>query len=91
MTLPKLGTATLEQTRTDPQLDDGDDERYSHFVKKDKIVASAVEGTPVTALCGKVWIPNRDPQKFPVCPKCKDMMDLLHSFDSGSDDPGSGT
>ncbi len=91
MTLPRLGTATLEQTRTDPQLDDGDDERFSHFVKKDKIVASAVEGTPVTALCGKVWIPSRDPQKFPVCPKCKDMMDLLHSFDGGNDDPGSGS
>ncbi|MFZ0323821.1 MAG: DUF3039 domain-containing protein, partial [Actinomycetes bacterium] len=20
--------------------------------------------------CGKVWVPNRDPQKFPVCPDC---------------------
>ena len=87
MTTPRLGTATIEELRTDPQLDDGDDdERYSHYVKKDKIVASAVEGTPVTALCGKVWVPSRDPQRFPVCPRCKEMMDLLHSFDSGDDE-----
>jgi uncharacterized C2H2 Zn-finger protein len=28
-------------------------------------------GSAVVALCGKVWIPSRDPQKFPVCPDCK--------------------
>ena len=32
-----------------------------------------VNGTPVVALCGKVWIPSRDPQKFPVCPECKEI------------------
>jgi hypothetical protein len=34
---------------------------------------SAFSGTPVRALCGKVWVPNRDPQKFPVCPECKEI------------------
>ena len=37
---------------------------------KDRIVESAVMGTPVVALCGKVWVPGRDPSKFPVCPDC---------------------
>ncbi len=82
---PGRGVGTLEDTRTDPRLDDGDDERWSHYVKKDKIIGSMVEGTPVTALCGKVWVPSRDPEKFPVCPRCKDMMDLLHSFDDGAE------
>jgi hypothetical protein len=29
---------------------------------------------PVVALCGKKWIPNRDPQRYPVCPTCKELM-----------------
>ena len=49
-------------------LEDGDHERYSHYVKKDKIVSSAVMGNAVMALCGKVWVPSRAPEKFPVCP-----------------------
>lgn len=52
-------------------LDQGDHERFSHYVKKDRIVQSAVLGSAVVALCGKVWVPSRDPQKFPVCPDCK--------------------
>ena len=58
-------------------LEPGDHERYAHYVRKDKVVESAVMGTPVVALCGKVWVPNRDPQKFPVCPECKEIFDLM--------------
>ena len=35
-----------------------------------------VTGTPVVALCGKVWVPSRDPKKYPVCPECKRLFDL---------------
>lgn len=52
-------------------FEDGDHERFSHYVKKDKILQSALSGKPVKALCGKKWIPGRDPEKFPVCPDCK--------------------
>lgn len=72
---PELGTLLEEETRT--SYDDGDHERFAHYVRKDKIVESAVTGTPVIALCGKVWVPNRDPQKFPVCPDCKKIYDRL--------------
>lgn len=58
-------------------LDQGDHERFSHYVKKDKIVESAVMGSAVVALCGKVWVPTRDPQKFPVCPSCKEIYESL--------------
>ena len=54
-------------------VDEGDHERFSHYVDKNKITESAVTGKPVRALCGKKWIPNRDPQKFPVCPTCKEI------------------
>ena len=46
-------------------------------MRKEKIVESAVTGTPVVALCGKVWIPNRDPGKFPVCPECKEIFESM--------------
>lgn len=58
-------------------LDQGDHERYSHYVKKDRIVESAVMGSAVVALCGKVWVPTRDPEKFPVCPDCKRVYEKL--------------
>lgn len=58
-------------------LEDGDHERYSHYVKKDKIVESAVMGNVVIALCGKVWVPSRSPEKFPVCPTCKEIYEKL--------------
>lgn len=56
--------------RTENTDGSGDHERFAHYVQKDKIVESAVLGTPVRALCGKVWVPGRDPSKFPVCPDC---------------------
>ena len=54
-------------------IEEGDHERFSHYVRKEAIVESAVTGKPVKALCGKIWIPNRDPEKFPVCPTCKEI------------------
>lgn len=59
------------------QIEAGDHERYSHYVKKDKIVESAVMGNAVVALCGKVWVPSRDPERFPVCPECKAIFEKL--------------
>ena len=61
----------LEKLLEDQQLEDGDHERFSHYVPKDKIVESAITGKPVRALCGKKWIPSRNPDRFPVCPDCK--------------------
>jgi len=70
------GSTALEENLLQEQnIEPGDHERYSHYVRKEKIVESAVMGTPVVALCGKVWVPGRDPQKFPVCPACKDIYD----------------
>ena len=59
------------------QEDDGGHDRFSHYVKKEKIVESAVTGKAVRALCGKKWIPSRDPEKYPVCPVCKEIYDGL--------------
>jgi hypothetical protein len=70
------GTDTLLDERTDLQLDHGDHERFSHYADRDKITEAMITGTPLQALCGKVWVPSRDPNKFPVCPECKRLYDL---------------
>jgi hypothetical protein len=67
----------LEELLEQEQVEDGDHERFAHYVQKDKILESALTGKPVIALCGKVWVPGRDPEKFPVCPECKKIYDKL--------------
>ncbi len=66
-----------EESTAPLSTEDGDHERFSHYVRKEKIVESAVTGKPVRALCGKKWVPNRDPEKFPVCPTCKEIYATL--------------
>ena len=70
---------TRPQNQQDERLeeDDGGHDRFSHYVKKEKIVESAVTGKAVRALCGKKWIPSRDPERYPVCPVCKEIYDGL--------------
>ena len=64
---------TVAKPVVDTRLDDGDHDRFAHYVRKEDIVRSAVTGEPVIALCGKVWIPTRDPERYPVCPTCKEL------------------
>ena len=75
------GTATIldERTeeRTEYRLDEGDHERFSHYVDKSKLTEAMVMGTPVIALCGKVWVPSRNPDRYPVCPECKEIWQSL--------------
>lgn len=78
---PGGGTSTLdrelEELIREEQLEEGDHDLFSHYVRKEKILESAVTGKPVRALCGKVWVPGRDPEKFPICPDCKKIYEQL--------------
>ena len=69
--------------REDYRLDEGDHERFSHYVPKEKLTEAMVLGTPVVALCGKTWVPSRDPERFPVCPECKE---IWQNMSKGGDD-----
>ncbi|MFV0427380.1 MAG: DUF3039 domain-containing protein [Beutenbergiaceae bacterium] len=80
-------TDVLERDQTREQKTPGDNERYAHYVKKEKITAAAVTGGPVVALCGKVWTPNRNPANFPVCPVCKE---IYEGISGGGDEGNSG-
>lgn len=71
-------------TDTQLDIDSGDHDRFAHYVEKSEAMRSMVEGTPTVALCGKVWVPSRDPEKFPLCVQCKELYKLLGDI-SGND------
>ena len=84
--LPSTATTTLEREQVSERLaEPGDHERFAHYVRKEKILQSALSGDPVIALCGKVWVPGRDPSRFPVCPMCREIYDGLRSPEDGED------
>lgn len=77
---------TVAPTRPEPTLDEGDHERMAHIVLEGfkpeggdfvptgtNVVEGMVNGTPVQALCGKVWVPGRDPKRYPLCPTCREI------------------
>jgi hypothetical protein len=69
-----METDLIEQVIT---TDNGDHERFSHYANKNEITESMITGKPIRALCGKVWVPSRDPNKFPLCPTCKEIFAQL--------------
>ena len=58
------GTAVLERPKAQER-------RFAHYVSRDRIAESRLTGRPVVALCGKVWVPKRNPKDYPICPECK--------------------
>ena len=73
----RTGTVTDEQSK----LDNG---KCAHIVKTEPgqtatavVLQARIEGTPLTALCGYVFVPQRDPKQLPVCQQCKEIYDLM--------------
>jgi Protein of unknown function (DUF3039) len=72
--------ATMSNTQTDPTTTGGDTDSadgYAHYANKTDITRAAIEGGLITALCGHRFSPVRDPQRFPVCPRCKELAGML--------------
>lgn len=68
------GTDVLEKVET---VEPGDHELMSHYAKKEDIMRAMVEGVPCRALCGKYWIPTKDPEKYPVCKTCEEILNTV--------------
>jgi hypothetical protein len=72
---------TIDQpsrTQTVPETQVGGnntEDRVAHIVPKDEQMRGYVGGEPIKALCGKVWVPSRDPQGLPICQACLDERD----------------
>ncbi len=69
--------SSTETRPADADADIGEDDGYAHYARKDEIARAAVLGGLITALCGHRFSPIRDPQRFPVCPKCKELAGML--------------
>ncbi len=85
-TTPAPGSQTITRERTQPGYEAGDEERFSHYVPKAKLTEAMVMGTPVVALCGKVWVPHRNPDRYPVCPTCKEIWEQMKPGDDKDPD-----
>lgn len=59
------------------ELLDLDNSKVSHYADSSKVTEGYVLGTPVEAVCGKIFVPSRDPKKFPVCSICKEIVEAL--------------
>jgi hypothetical protein len=56
---------------------DGDHDKFAHYVDRDEVMEAFVYGTPVMALCGKIWVPSRDGENFKLCPTCEEIYSEL--------------
>lgn len=75
--------------RTDPVPETGEPV-CAHIVKTEpgenaaaKVLEARINGTPLEALCGHVWVPSRDPKQLPLCAECKDIYETYRMFNDG--------
>jgi hypothetical protein len=51
-----------------------------------RVVEARIYGTPLEALCGEIFVPQRDPTKLPLCQACKDIYETYRVFNEGLPD-----
>lgn len=86
----QLQPQTTVLVRPVQTVEDGDHDRFTHIVLEgytpddgefvaleNSVVGGMINATPVKALCGKVWVPGRDPAKYPLCATCKEIAQSL--------------
>ena len=68
-------TSVLEDTET-VDADTGEP-KFAHYADSTSVTEGYIMGKPVKAICGKIFIPSRDPKKLPVCPICTELAAAL--------------
>jgi len=84
------GVKELVVTRPDDETTTGEP-HVAHIVKTDgdaaaKVVEARIYGTPLEALCGMVFVPQRDPTRLPMCERCADVYKTYRVFNEGLPD-----
>jgi hypothetical protein len=69
-------TDLLEKPDVDA-TDVDNSEPFAHYAESASVTEGYIMGTPVIALCGKVFVPSRNPERLRVCPSCKEILDAL--------------
>ena len=88
--MPSTDTTVITRTEIDPETAEP---LSSHIVKTQpgenaaaKVLEARINGTPLEALCGHVWVPSRDPKQLPLCEACKQVYELYREFNDGLND-----
>ncbi len=63
---------------TDPDLEP-EEPSLAHIAKREDVAEGYVMGTPITALCGAVFVPSRDPDRYPTCEQCEEIRRVILS------------
>jgi hypothetical protein len=74
--------STQLEKKLEDFLTENEEPRYAHYADSVSVTEGYVLGKSVLALCGKLFVPSRDPQKFPICPACKTIIDALYLKDN---------
>lgn len=63
--------------REDVDVRDDDPSKLAHILHPRytpaMLTQARVEGTPVEAWCGYLWVPMRDPKGLSICSRCKEL------------------
>ena len=82
-----LKTRPAEVVPETEQVPETGEPVVAHIVKTEpgenaaaKVLEARINGTPVEALCGHVWVPSRDPKQVPMCQACKEIYETYRMF-----------
>ena len=85
--LETMPATVVPETEITPETEEP---TSTHIVKVEpgesaaaKVLQARIEGTPLEALCGFIWVPSRDPKQLPVCQQCKEIYDMFKIFNDG--------
>ena len=90
--MPVVAPQTTTTTETE-QVPQTGKPQSAHIVKTApgenaaaKVLEARINGTPIEALCGYVWVPSRDPKQLPLCEECKEIYEMYRAFNDGLND-----
>ena len=88
--MAELETLPAETIPDVDELTETGEPVVAHIVKVEpgesaaaKVLDARINGTPIEALCGHIWVPARDPRQLPVCQACKEVYDMYKIFNDG--------
>lgn len=69
-----------------PDLDhtSTDEPEVAHIAPASEVNRAYVTGEAITALCGVVFVPTRDPDRYPVCEPCKAVLAQIRAGRGGT-------
>lgn len=72
-------------TRPEVRLTDGDEsDDHSHIGRAADVNRGYITGEPIEALCGRRFVPHRDPEQFPLCARCAEVLGQIKAARDGA-------